>query len=337
MDDEFGDSGADVSFDTGDDSSAEDTAVDQASDSSDTSWGSNDSVDEDMAEAIPEDPSSECETEDGDCVGSDESPDAIEELPSDDDLGPDDGANSGEDGGVDLNEDELKDEVPGEYSNEGESGEESSESLLIDEAEQQSEVEDQAAAAETEQTAEADAPARDSQELTLDDVEVTVPEGMDPIDLKGPDLSECTETIGHQDLADIELNRELEVGDRVKDQMDADTCAENALDAVGNQVEDASRPSVDALNKDADKAVEMAVADGHKADYTEDYGRLDSSQEDSSAPHDLRDILRKASDEGAAEGGAIADSGDGMDDNSRPDQMDAVVYSSWLAQQKMER
>ena len=122
MDDEFGDSGADASFDTGGDFPAEDTTVDQSSDSSDPTWDSDDSVNEDVAEAIPEDPPSECEADDGDRVGSDEAFDAIEELPPDDDSGsgesdaladspPDDGADSGEDGGVDLNEDELEDEV----------------------------------------------------------------------------------------------------------------------------------------------------------------------------------------------------------------------------------
>lgn len=371
MDDEFEVSGADTTFDEGGDSS-----VGTSFDSPDSSCDLGDSGSEDMAEAIPEDPPPDCGADDCGGVDSGDDSDAIEELPSGDDSGeddsdvsadppPDDGVGSGEDGGAaDLNEDELEDEVPCEDSNEdemtsgetlpedsadsnGESEEESSGSLSIDEVEQQSEGEGHVAAAEDEQPAEADVPLQDSQELTLDDVEVTVPEGMDPIDLKGPDFSECSEEIGHQDLADIELNRELEVGERVKDRMDSDACAENVLDAAGNQVEDAGRPSIDTLNEESDRAVEMVVADGHKADYTENYDQLmehqeqcaesDDSQEAASATHDLRDVLREASDAGGDSSGSSdvsSPKGSGMDDDCVADQRHAVAFAN---QMKMQR
>ena len=389
MDDEFGDGGADASFDAGGDSSVEDMSVDVSSDSADSLGDSGDSGSEDMAEAIPEDPPSESEADDGDCVGSDEAPDAIAELPPDDGSGvdssdiladppPDDGVDSGEDGGaVDLNEDELEDEVSSEVADEpvsessepspselagdsegdsnesaaedssegemisaetlpedstdsvGENEEGPSESLPIDEAEQQAEGEEQGAGADAEQAAE--------------DNVITVDED-GHIEGAGYDSETMHEEIGHQDLQDIEDDRNLSRSEILAEDSGMNT-AEGGLDALDASLSEQGKSDrIDAVDDMADKMREYEIAQGHHADYTEDADALASSEQqrdevteqstavteqtgDDARIGGLKDVLSEASERG---GEVSADdvpppNSEGRDENDRFSQRDAVV------------
>ena len=80
------------------------------------------------------------------------------------------------------------------------------------------------------------------------------------------------EEIGHNDLADIEMARELQNAEIMAGQSRKETTAGNSLDAAEAAISWATAKSqIEANNEMADKMVEYTIAQGHKADYTDNY------------------------------------------------------------------
>ena len=298
MDDEFGDSGADASFDTGGDFPAEDTTVDQSSDSSDPTWDSDDSVNEDVAEAIPEDPPSECEADDGDCVGSDEAFDAIEELPPDDDSGsgesdaladspPDDGADSGEDGGVDLNEDELEDEVssadvedpmsesseplPSELAEDSEG--DSSESTAEDSGE--SEMISDETLPEDSADSIGENEEESSENLSVDDVEQEAEAEEQAAEAEVEQAAE-EEAKAAEELSEQGAEQEAEVEERSAE-VEAERAAEDEAKAAEDTAEQGAEQEAEVEERSAEAESEQAAEDEAKA--AEETAEQDAEQE----------------------------------------------------------
>ena len=89
----------------------------------------------------------------------------------------------------------------------------------------------------------------------------------------------------------------------------------------------------------ADKMAEYTIAQGHKADYTEDHNAETSASSAEQSDSGLKDILAKGSEDGANvdTGDASLPSGEGADDKNIPDERDAAAYNAWIARQAKEK
>ena len=82
-----------------------------------------------------------------------------------------------------------------------------------------------------------------------------------------------------------------------------------------------------------------ALSGGLKDTLEEHSEPIEASVEPEQSGGGLKDILAKASEDGAkVDSGDIPPSdGEGMDDRNRLDQRDAVAYNAWIAQRVNER
>lgn len=87
------------------------------------------------------------------------------------------------------------------------------------------------------------------------------------------------EEIGHNDLADIEAARELQNSEVEGGAACSENTTDNLLDAIdayGSRK--MSDLQIEANNEMADKLREYTIAQGHKADYSDDYNEMSSSE-----------------------------------------------------------